>query len=111
MQVTAYVDTVTLTPEQRLYLGTLTTHPFCFEDVSSYSSPSEIYKALLFEVPVRRGSKLLSHEEVVTQLEQDTIQTSASVGLKGGEFKCGLFAQALTVGTTSRCQLLGVVAF
>lgn len=57
-----------------------------------------LYTNLIMELPIERNGKLISHKEIVTQLEADTLEKSISVGLYGSSvFSCGPFSQLLTL--------------
>lgn len=53
---------------------------------------------LITESPVRRNGILMSHEEVVTALEKDTISLGTRIGLESNaQFSCGPFSNNATV--------------
>ena len=41
---------------------------------------------------------LVPHEEVISQLEADTLVTGACLGAKGSKFNCGSYPQMVRVG-------------
>ena len=43
------------------------------------------------------SSELLSHEDVIQALQADTLTTGVEIGLGGGQFQCGFFAQIVNV--------------
>ncbi|XP_053381490.1 uncharacterized protein C05D11.1-like isoform X2 [Mercenaria mercenaria] len=54
-----------------------------------------LYCELLFESPVLRDGVLVSHEEIISQLEADTLSTESCIGVDGGNFSCGSFPQVV----------------
>lgn len=65
-------------------------------DTSRLPKSLRIYLPLLLETlmesPIKRGDELISHEEVVAQLEADTIATSTRLGIESPDcFTCGPF--------------------
>lgn len=76
-------------------------------DTSSLTSTLRPYLPLLIEalleLPVNDGGKLVSYEDVVAELERDTVSTSSSLGVSGGSrFICGSYS-------TTACISLQVV--
>ncbi|XP_073987977.1 uncharacterized protein C05D11.1-like [Rhodnius prolixus] len=86
------------------HLNTNFVYMFVLLDTSSVPSYLRPYLLLLLnsvlESPIRRGSEVISHEEVVNELEQDTIASAARVGPNSySRFNCGPFS-------TTACLLL-----
>ncbi|CAB4004421.1 uncharacterized protein C05D11.1-like [Paramuricea clavata] len=52
-----------------------------------------LYIAVILESPVLRNGVLVSHEEIVAQLTQDTLDHDTSLGLNGRRFRPGKFPQ------------------
>ena len=74
LQMFVLMDTAGVPQEQRPYL------PLLLES--------------MLELPVRRGETVVPYEEVVTQLECDTIAASTRIGLEASSrFQCGPFCQ------------------
>lgn len=76
----ALMDTSSLPPTLREYL------PLLIE--------------ILFESPIERDGKIIPYEEVVQQLNDDTVTTAGNIGLGYGKlsyFKCGSYAQTCTL--------------
>lgn len=71
------IDTHKLSSEQRLYL------PLLLE--------------ALFESPVQRGDRLIPYEEVITELNVDTVTADHSIGLSGHRFHCGSYSQTAII--------------
>lgn len=71
---------------------------FAFLDTSSVAFELRPYLPLLLETilesPVQRESKLISHEDVITELNNDTVSNSCHIGTgsKSGRFLCGPFS-------------------
>ncbi|KAJ5072464.1 presequence protease [Anaeramoeba ignava] len=55
----------------------------------------ELYLEVIFKTQIQQeGGELISHEQVVSKLEKDTISYSNSVGFEGSQnFSCGAFGQ------------------
>ncbi|KAL3282009.1 hypothetical protein HHI36_005212 [Cryptolaemus montrouzieri] len=75
---------------------------FALLDTSAISSEQRIYLPLLLEtileLPVNKEGTLLPYEDVVAQLNHDTVANSTHLGLrKRGLFKCGSFSQTAVV--------------
>ncbi|XP_022918722.1 uncharacterized protein C05D11.1-like [Onthophagus taurus] len=76
----ALLDTSKLKPEQKLYLSLLL--------------------EAFFETPIERENKLISYEDVVTELNSDTVSSSGSIGLTSSgisRFRCGMYSTTATV--------------
>lgn len=72
------IDSSELTPELRNYLP--------------------LYLDTILESPIMRGDVLIPYEEVVSELEADTIASGARIGLERNErFACGAFSQTVSV--------------
>ncbi|XP_067661811.1 uncharacterized protein C05D11.1-like [Haliotis asinina] len=56
-----------------------------------------LFCEVLLESPILRDGKLVSHEEVIAQLEADTLSSSVGLGVRGGKFSCGSFPQVASV--------------
>jgi hypothetical protein len=82
ISTTVLIDTTKLDDRYRPYLG--------------------LYLDALFEAPIVQDSgKTLSHEEVVSQLNADTLSSYSTLGSGGRSFSCGTFAQALVLNLKS----------
>ncbi|KAJ8960912.1 hypothetical protein NQ318_020211 [Aromia moschata] len=57
----------------------------------------------ILELPIERDGKIIPYEEVVAQLNDDTVSCSTSIGLGGGRglFKCGNYSQTWRRRNTS----------
>ncbi|XP_039278670.1 uncharacterized protein C05D11.1 [Nilaparvata lugens] len=67
-------------------------------DCSSLSKSDRLYLPLVFEMlaesPVLRDGAVVSHEQVVAELENDTVSLASHVGFEGGtRFECGPYSQ------------------
>lgn len=52
----------------------------------------------LLELPVKRGAVLVPYEEVVAQLETDTITASTGIGLEAiSRFQCGPYSHTASL--------------
>ncbi|KAK9870443.1 hypothetical protein WA026_008009 [Henosepilachna vigintioctopunctata] len=77
-------------------------HIFALLDTSTVPSSFRTYLPLLLEslleLPLKKDDTLIPYEEVVAQLNNDTVSNSAHLGLsKSGLFKCGPFSQTAVV--------------
>lgn len=82
ISTTVLIDTTKLDDRYRPYLG--------------------LYLDALFEAPIVQDSgKTLSHEEVVSQLNADTLSSYSTLGREGRTFACGTFAQAVVLNLKS----------
>ncbi|CAH0557668.1 unnamed protein product [Brassicogethes aeneus] len=77
---------------------------FAMLDTSSIPSELRAYLPLLLEslleLPVNRDGRIVPYEEVVAQLNHDTVCTEVGVGLGGGgrqTFKCGNYSSTVIV--------------
>ncbi|KAK3088334.1 hypothetical protein FSP39_017783 [Pinctada imbricata] len=77
VQMNALLDSSAVSPELKFYLPL-----FC---------------EVLFESPMMKNRELISHEEVIKMLQADTLFTSAGLGLNGGLFGCGSYAQIVHI--------------
>ncbi|KAG5896524.1 hypothetical protein JTB14_020497 [Gonioctena quinquepunctata] len=76
--VFALLDTSSLPPELRPYLSLLLES--------------------LLELPIERDGKIIPHEEVVAQLNDDTVNSSTSIGIQRNSFfVCGNYSTTATV--------------
>lgn len=73
-------------------------------DTSQLSAEQKLYLPLLleslFELPIKKGDVVISYEDVVTQLNNDTVSSSQSIGLSTGSscrFKCGSYSYIANV--------------
>ena len=71
-------------------------------DTSNVSEDLRSYIPLLLEsilvCPVNRNGKLIPYEEIVAELESDTIGVKSGLGLENScRFSCGTFSQAANV--------------
>eukprot|EP00741_Cyanophora_paradoxa_P002772 tig00000630_g2692.t1 len=57
----------------------------------------QLYGEALFKAGVVRDGRPVDHERVVSELNEDTLSTSASIGISGGTFSPGAFPQAVEV--------------
>ncbi|RZC37564.1 C05D11.1-like, partial [Asbolus verrucosus] len=75
----ALLDSSSVPPELRIYL------PLMLES--------------LFESPIRKNGKLIPYEDVIEELNNDTVSFSASVGLgtKSRLFKCGPYSHTVSI--------------
>jgi len=69
-------------------------------DTSSVSREYRKYIPLLLEMimesPVKRDGRLISYEEVVAELEADTIETSTQIGFNtSARFSCGAYSHSV----------------
>ncbi|XP_029633499.1 uncharacterized protein C05D11.1 [Octopus sinensis] len=77
VQITAVLDTVNIPKELRYFLP--------------------LYLETLFESPILRNGELVSHKTIVAELQSDTLENHASLGIDGSKFFCGSFSQALMI--------------
>ncbi|XP_041369326.1 uncharacterized protein C05D11.1-like [Gigantopelta aegis] len=56
-----------------------------------------LFCELVTESPVMRDGVLVSHEEVIAQLEADTLSADCSVGVHGSKFSCGQIPYLVTL--------------
>jgi hypothetical protein len=54
---------------------------------------------------VQESGKTLSHEEVVSQLNADTLSSYSTLGRDGRAFACGTFAQAVVLNLKSEVRI------
>ncbi|KAJ8970899.1 hypothetical protein NQ317_009051 [Molorchus minor] len=72
---------------------------FALLDTSSVPSDLRNYLPILLEsileLPIERNGKIIPYEEIVAELNNDTVSSSTSIGLGGGRghFKCGNYSQ------------------
>mmetsp|Transcript_7633 Transcript_7633/g.28614 ORF Transcript_7633/g.28614 Transcript_7633/m.28614 type:complete len:1066 (-) Transcript_7633:1378-4575(-) len=57
----------------------------------------ELYLEVIFGCPIQKDDKLLSHEEVIQMLTEDSVSYSNTCGSFGGNFVAGEFAQMLNL--------------
>ncbi|ELU05156.1 hypothetical protein CAPTEDRAFT_140557 [Capitella teleta] len=57
----------------------------------------QLYTELILESPLMKNGKLIPHQEVIQQLNADTVHNGASVGLHGGRFSCGEFSSQVVL--------------
>ncbi|KAJ8921035.1 hypothetical protein NQ315_015831 [Exocentrus adspersus] len=85
------------------HLKTSFVYIFALLDTSSVPSELRSYLPLLLEslleLPIERDGKIIPYEDVVAQLNDDTVSSSTSIGLLGGKamFRCGSYSQTCTV--------------
>lgn len=53
------------------------------------------FQELFFTLPIEKDGKRIEHEEVVRQLDSDTLSQSNTVGTDGNTFSAGNFAQLI----------------
>lgn len=75
---------------------------FVLMDTHSVSLEQRLYLPLLleafFESPIQRGDKIISYEEVVSELEADTVATRNHIGLgTSGRFTCGPYSHTVSI--------------
>lgn len=71
-------------------------------DTSKVPQDLRVYLPLLLEslleLPIERDGQLIPYEDVVAQLNDDTVTTGTSIGLGGGSlFSCGSYSQTATL--------------
>eukprot|EP00743_Colponemidia_sp_Colp-15_P003789 GILK01004087.1.p1 GENE.GILK01004087.1~~GILK01004087.1.p1 ORF type:complete len:1022 (-),score=207.76 GILK01004087.1:87-3122(-) len=70
-------------------------------DTSSLSTGLRLYLPLfcsvLFQLPLVRNGVTLSHEDVIKELQAETVTYSADIGISGGIFSCGEMGQAIVL--------------
>lgn len=85
------------------HLKTSFVYIFALLDTSGVPSELRNYLPLLLEslleLPVERNGKIIPYEDVVAQLNDDTVSSCTSIGLGGGRslFKCGNYSQTCIV--------------
>lgn len=84
------------------HLNTNFAYIFVFLDTSKIPENLRLYLPLLveslLELPIEKDGKIIPYEEVVFQLNSDTVSTSVGIGVsKGGLFKCGPYANTVTM--------------
>lgn len=77
-------------------------------DTSSITREYRKYIPLLLEVimesPVKRDGRLIPYEEVVAELEADTIGTATQIGfLSGMRFSCGAYGHTVNLMLQVSC--------
>lgn len=73
LQMYLLMDSASLTPELRPYLSLL---------IEAF-----------MELPINEDGKLIAYEDVVAELERDTVSSSAAIGVSGGSrFVCGSYS-------------------
>ncbi|KAI4464378.1 presequence protease [Holotrichia oblita] len=72
---------------------------FALMDTSQLNFDQKLYLPLLleslFELPIKKDGVVIPYEDVVTQLNNDTVSTSRAIGLGSGSscrFKCGSYS-------------------
>lgn len=83
-------------------LKTSFVYVYALLDTSRVPSDLRMYLPLLLEslleLPLERDGKLIPYEEVVAQLDDDTVSSNTSIGLDGGDlFTCGSYSETVTV--------------
>lgn len=73
-------------------------------DTSDIPEDLRVYLPLLLEslleLPIERNGVVIPYEQVVAQLNHDTVAASAGIGLTGGSkrlFRCGNYSNTITV--------------
>lgn len=71
-------------------------------DTSDISTEHRIYLPLimecLFESPINKQGEIISYEDVIEKLNQDTVSFSCGIGLGSKSlFKCGQYSQTVSV--------------
>ncbi|ESO83908.1 hypothetical protein LOTGIDRAFT_222342 [Lottia gigantea] len=77
VEMTALIDSSGVPQEYKLYLP--------------------LFSEALMEIPIKRNGVLISHEDVISQLESDTLSAESSWGFQGSTFSCGSFPQLLNI--------------
>jgi len=78
LQLTVVLDTSSLTEELRMYLP--------------------LYLEAMQESPILRDGKLIPHETVVAEFEEDTVQSTFSIGVgEGQHFQCQAYSQTVYI--------------
>lgn len=76
---------------------------FALLDTSSVPIDLRYYLPLLLETilesPIRRDGQLISHEDVITELNNDTISNDSHIGTgsRGGRFSCGPYSNTAVI--------------
>lgn len=75
---------------------------FVLMDTSFISVEQRLYLPLLleafFESPIKRGDKIISYEDIVSELESDTVATRHHIGLgTSGRFTCGPYSHTVSI--------------
>lgn len=58
-----------------------------------------LFLETILESPIRRGDNVVSHEDVITELNNDTIRNDSYIGngSNGGRFSCGSYSHTASV--------------
>lgn len=75
---------------------------FVLMDTTEVPLELRLYLPLLleafFESPVRRGDKLVPYEDIVAELESDTVATKNHIGLgTSARFSCGPYSHTVSI--------------
>lgn len=75
---------------------------FVLMETSSISFEQRLYLPLLleafFESPVKRCDKIIPYEDIVSELESDTVASRSHIGLgTSGRFTCGPYSNTVSV--------------
>lgn len=63
-----------------------------------------LYLEILFESPILRDGVIIPRETVIAELQADTLENHASLGLEGSKFFCGGFPQAVLISLKVQCE-------
>lgn len=63
-----------------------------------------LYLEVLFESPILRDGVIIPREKVIAQLQADTLENHASLGLEGSKFFCGGFPQTVLISLKVQCE-------
>jgi hypothetical protein len=53
----------------------------------------QLYMKLIFELPIHNDDVVLTHDEVVREINKNLLEFDASIGIDGGEFDFGVYPQ------------------
>ncbi|XP_047134404.1 uncharacterized protein C05D11.1 isoform X1 [Hydra vulgaris] len=83
------------------HVNSLFTTLIAIIDTSNLSEDSRIllplYSEILFESPIKKDGVIIPYEEVVKQIDRDTLNTNASIGVKGCRFSTGTYSNLLVI--------------
>lgn len=67
-----------------------------------------LYLESILESPIQRGDKLIDHEEIVAQLEADTISVSTKIGMESicKRFSCGSYCHSASLALQVNLQFI-----
>lgn len=84
------------------HVNTNFVYMFILMDTKSIPFEERLYLPLLleafFESPITRGDKTISYENVVSELESDTVSTRNHIGIgTSGRFSCGPYSNTVSI--------------